>query len=203
MRPLSMLERKSVWALILLTSTTPSASEAILSMYTGTPRSVSPSSTTSIEERIGAPQSSSVTPRDSRISTCPSAVAPPWLPIEGTINGSAPISFKIATRERRIPSISAMPRLPAVSATLIPGLMAEAISSRPNCSRSAASTLSTRGLGNLCLILTTFGNSTSNSSLPAPRPGQCGPGRGRRGGSPGRPSPSPQCRRPCRDPRSS
>src|SRR5215213_8942560 len=61
MRPLSIVERNSVWALILLTSTTPSASEAILSMYTGTPRSVSSSSTTSIEERIGAPQSPSVT----------------------------------------------------------------------------------------------------------------------------------------------
>src|SRR5215218_3894107 len=74
-RPLSMLERKSVWALTLLTSTTPSASEAILSMYTGTPRPVSPISTTSIDERIGAPQNSSVTPRESRISTCPPAVA--------------------------------------------------------------------------------------------------------------------------------
>ena len=149
-----------MWALILLTSTTPSASEAILSMYTGTPRPVSPSSTTSIDERIGAPQSSSVMPRDSRISTCPSAVAPPWLPIAGTIKGSASISFRISTRERRIPSIWAMPRLPAVSATLMPGLMVEETSSCPNCSRSAASTFSTRGLGNFCLILTTFGNST-------------------------------------------
>ncbi len=134
-----------------LTSTTPSASEAILSMYTGTPRSVSPSSTTSMEDRIGAPQNSSVTPKDSRISTCPSAVAPPWLPIAGTIKGSAPISLRVATMERRISCISAIPLLPAVSATLMPGLMAPAISSRPSCSRRAAPTLSTRGLGNLCL----------------------------------------------------
>jgi hypothetical protein len=61
----------------------PVASEAILSMYTGTPRSVSPSSTTSMEDRIGAPQNSSGYAQDSRISTCPSAVAPPWLPIAG------------------------------------------------------------------------------------------------------------------------
>jgi hypothetical protein len=40
------------------------------------------------KERIGVPQNSSVTPRDSRISICPSAVAPPWLPIAGITNGS-------------------------------------------------------------------------------------------------------------------
>jgi hypothetical protein len=70
----------------------------------------------------------------------------------------------MATRERKISSISAMPLLPAVSATLMPGLMAPAISSRSNCSRSAASISSTRGLGNFCLTLTTFGNATIGSS---------------------------------------
>ena len=153
-----------MWALILLTSTTPSASEAILSMNTGTPRSVSPSSTTSMEDRIGAPQDSSVTPRLSSISTCPSAVAPPWLPIAGTMKGSAPISLRTETSPRRIPSISATPLLPAVSATLMPGLTVLAISSRPSCSRNAASTSSTRGRGNFCLILTTLGKATADSS---------------------------------------
>jgi hypothetical protein len=128
-------------------------------MKTGTPLAVSPISTTSIEERISAPTDSSVTPRLRRISTCPSAVAPPWLPIAGTIKGEAPASFRISTRERKIPSIPAIPRLPAVIATSDPDSIRALISSLAHCSRSAAPTSSTRGLGKSCLTLTTFGNS--------------------------------------------
>ena len=47
-------------------------------------------STTSIDERTGAPIVSSEMPYSFRISACPSAVAPPWLPIAGTTNGCAP-----------------------------------------------------------------------------------------------------------------
>src|SRR5918994_1053296 len=159
--PLSTPERKSVCCLILPTITTPSASEAMRSMYTGTPLSVSPISTTSIEERMDAPTDSSVTPRLRRISTCPSAVAPPWLPIDGTTNGEAPASFRIRTSERRTSSIPATPRLPAVIATSAPGSIRPLISSFAHCSRSDAPTSSTRGLGKSCLTLTTFGNRIS------------------------------------------
>src|SRR5918995_4044107 len=161
MRPLSTPERKSVCCLILPTTTTPSASEAMRSIKTGTPLSVSPISTTSIEDRIGAPTDSSVTPRLRRISTCPSAVAPPWLPMAGTMKGEAPASFKIWTSERRTLSIPATPRLPAVIATCAPGSIRAFISSFAHCSRSASPTFSTRGLGKSCLTLTAFGNRIS------------------------------------------
>ena len=46
----------------------------------------------SIVARISAPIASSVMPSVSSIARCPSAVAPPWLPIAGTTNGSAPRS---------------------------------------------------------------------------------------------------------------
>src|SRR4051812_3466928 len=49
-----------------------------------------PSGTTSIVARIGAPTLASVTPSPASIATWPSAVAPAWLPIAGTMNGSAP-----------------------------------------------------------------------------------------------------------------
>src|SRR5215207_897803 len=156
-RPLSISERKSVCCLILPTTTTPSASEAMRSMKTGTPLSVSPSSTTSIEDLMGTPTDSSVTPRLRRISTCPSAVAPPWLPIAGTMKGFAPASFRIWTSERKISSIPEIPRLPAVIATSAPASIRALISSLPHCSRRASSTLSTRGLGKSCRTLTTFG----------------------------------------------
>src|SRR5215213_6928813 len=160
-RPLSTPERKSVCCLILPTTTIPSASEAMRSMYTGTPLWVSPISTTSIEDLIGAPTDSSVTPRLRRISTCPSAVAPPWLPIAGTRKGLAPASFRISTSERRMASIPAIPRLPAVIATSAPGSTRDLISLLANCSRRASPTSPTRGLGKSCLTLTTFGNRIS------------------------------------------
>src|SRR5215218_4396116 len=160
-RPLSISERKSVCCLLLPTTTTPSASEAMRSMKTGTPLSVSPISTTSIEDLIGAPTDSSVTPRLRRISTCPSAVAPPWLPIAGMTKGEAPASFKIRTSERKTLSIPATPRLPAVIATSAPGSIRVLISSFAHCSRSASPTSSTRGLGKSCLTLITLGNRIS------------------------------------------
>src|SRR5215208_2803373 len=114
-----------------------------------------------MEDLIGAPTDSSVTPRLRRISTCPSAVAPPWLPIAGMTKGEAPASFKIRTSERKTLSIPATPRLPAVIATSAPGSIRVLISSFAHCSRSASPTSSTRGLGKSCLTLTTLGNRIS------------------------------------------
>ena len=58
------------------------------------PSAVRATSTVSIVARISAPMASSVMPSVSSIARCPSAVAPPWLPIAGTTNGSAPSSRK-------------------------------------------------------------------------------------------------------------
>ena len=49
-----------------------------------------PSSTASMVARTGTPIDSDVIPQPASTSRCPSAVAPPWLPIAGTMNGSAP-----------------------------------------------------------------------------------------------------------------
>ena len=48
------------------------------------------SSTTSIVARMGAWTVCSVTPYEASTSIWPSAVAPPWLPMAGTMNGCAP-----------------------------------------------------------------------------------------------------------------
>src|SRR5919199_1828322 len=159
-RPLSISERKSVCFLILPTITTPSASWAMRSIKTGTPSFVSPSSTTSIEDRTSAPTDSSVMPRLARISTCPSAVAPPWLPIAGTMKGLAPASLSIRTSERSTPSMPEIPRLPAVIAISMPGSILSPISPFSHCSRSASPTSSTRGLGKSCLTFTNLGKRT-------------------------------------------
>jgi hypothetical protein len=64
----------------------------------------------------------------------PSAVAPPWLPIAGIIKGSAPNSLRLSAADLMISAIFAIPLLPAVIATLIPGLNCEAILSCIICS---------------------------------------------------------------------
>ena len=63
----------------------------------------------------------SVMPYDSSSRRCPSAVPPPWLPMAGTTNGSAPRPSRCSTIARVIAAMLAMPRLPAVTATLCPG----------------------------------------------------------------------------------
>ena len=87
------------------------------------PRAVVPSSTTSIVARTGQPSASSVMPYPAIISIWPSAVAPPCEPIAGIRNGSAPRAFSSSTTVRRIGAMSAMPRLPPVTAIFAPGLI--------------------------------------------------------------------------------
>jgi hypothetical protein len=53
--------------------------------------------TTSIEDRMGAPMFDSRTPYEESTSFCPSAVAPPWLPMAGTTNGLAFFRLKHLT----------------------------------------------------------------------------------------------------------
>ncbi len=61
----------------------------------------------SIVARISAPTDSSVMPSELSILSWPSAVAPPWLPIAGTTNGSAP--------RARSPSIAPRVQLDALA----------------------------------------------------------------------------------------
>src|SRR5205807_5213807 len=73
-----------------------------------------------MDETTGAPTRASVTPSAARTSTCPSAVAPPWLPIPGNTNGRAPCRLRACTTAAAIRSISATPRLPTATATVPP-----------------------------------------------------------------------------------
>ncbi len=88
--------------------------------------------TASIDARMGQPIVSSVTPRLWSTSTWPAAFAPPWLPMHGTTNGSAPMRFSSATTVARITSMPVMPRLPAVTATDMPGRTLRATPRRAN-----------------------------------------------------------------------
>ena len=65
---------------------------------------------------------SSVMPSSASIARWPSAVAPPWLPIAGTTNGSAPSSRSPAIVPRSSSTRPVRPRLPAPTATVIPGV---------------------------------------------------------------------------------
>ena len=87
--PLSRSPRNEGCGLTRLTMTMPSARHASRSTITGRPPA-SPIRSTSMEEHTGAPTVASLTPMPASSSACPSPVAPPWLPIAGTTNGSAP-----------------------------------------------------------------------------------------------------------------
>jgi hypothetical protein len=86
------------------------------------PSAVRATSTVSMVARISAPMASSVMPNDSSIARWPSAFAPPWLPMAGTTNGSAPSSRKPLMTPRMSATRSVRPRLPPPTATVIPGV---------------------------------------------------------------------------------
>ena len=90
-RPLLMspANTNEVCGFTRLQTMTWSAANAVASKYTGNPSAAWHTIRLSILDRIGHPQNSSVTPYDSRICFCPTAVPPPWLSIAGTTNGSA------------------------------------------------------------------------------------------------------------------
>ena len=88
--PLSTSPWKSVCGLTRLTTMTPSASARSRAAQTGAPNALSPTLTTSMVETTSAPTVAGVTPRPSSTARCPAAVAPPWLPMQGTMKGSPP-----------------------------------------------------------------------------------------------------------------
>ena len=73
--------------------------------------------------RISQPMVASVMPYCSSTERCPSAVAPPWLPMAGKTNGRAPCALSQSTVARTMTAMLAMPRLPAPTATVSPRLM--------------------------------------------------------------------------------
>ena len=111
-----------MWGLTRLTGTMRSApSKALRSTNTGTPGTTSPRSTVSIEERISQPIVAGVIPYPARTASWPSAVAPPWLPMAGTMNTSAPASCSRSTTALTTSSMRSMPRLPAATQARVPG----------------------------------------------------------------------------------
>ena len=110
------------------------------------------------------PTLSGVIPNPARTSIWPFAVAPPWLPIAGTINGLAPACFNKPAISRRINAKLAMPRLPAVTATESPGLTRSSSPGFLNSFRTAAATSFRIGLGNCCRTRTSGGMITSDSN---------------------------------------
>ena len=68
-QPLSTGPVYSVCALMRFTTTMPSAAAARRSMRTGMPCSVTPICTVSMDERMGQPTASSVTPRECSTAT--------------------------------------------------------------------------------------------------------------------------------------
>ena len=117
-----------------------------------------PSSTTSIDERIGAPHASSVTPRLAQDLHLPlgrgAAVAAHRRDDE---RGRAGVADEPHERGARSRSMSATPRLPAVIATSIPGGPTSRCPPCPTRSASAASRSSTRGRGNVWRMRTMAG----------------------------------------------
>ncbi len=138
-----------------------SAAAALASRCTTIPHGVDPSTTVSIVARISAPTDSAVTPRCSSIARWPSAVAPPWLPIAGTTNGSAPSERSPLIDPRSSSTRRDSPRLPAPTATVMPGRTASA-SVRVTASCAAASASST-GSGPGTSIATSCSAGTSSA----------------------------------------
>ena len=81
-------------------------------------------------ERISQSAVCGVMPYEARTSSCPAAVAPPWLPIAGTMNTEAPAWRTRSTAAVTTSSMRSMPRLPAARQTRIPGVTADMTGSR-------------------------------------------------------------------------
>ncbi len=139
-RPLSTSPWKSVCGLTRFTTITPSASAASREVQTGPPNALWPTVTASMVETISAPTVSSVTPRPASTARCPAAVAPPWLPMQGTTKGSPPTSWTAATAAARTAGRSWIPLLPAVIATRAPDLTESLRPARSSPSATAAAT---------------------------------------------------------------
>ncbi len=145
-RPDSIGPTISVCALIRLHKINPSQASASEEKSTFSP-STSPSSVTSRLEMISQPVVSGVKPMPSSICRCPSAVAPPWLPMAGMITAEAPFDFTQSASVRTISGIFAMPRLPTVIPIRCPGLTVSANSGSASCSLMRPATSSSRGAG--------------------------------------------------------
>ncbi len=121
--PLSAGPMNLVWGLMRLMTRQWSAASASREKYSGTSPSTVPIRSTSMEETTGAPQLSAVTPSRCSTAAWPSAVAPPWLPMAGTISGCAPSALiRLQTARTMTPSWS-IPRLPTPTATRSPARM--------------------------------------------------------------------------------
>ena len=149
-KPLSIVPVKSVCGLTRPTTTIASARAARASHATAMPcAAVVPSSTTSISLSIGAPTLRSFTPRCASIARCPSPVPPPCEPIAAIKNGVAPASRTASHAPRRIRSMRATPRLPAVIATRAPARRPARASTGARAACAAAATSAIAGVSSV------------------------------------------------------
>ncbi len=138
--PLSVAPRNAVCGLIRLITTMPSADAAYASMCTGVSSLRCPTTTVSMVALIGTPMVSSVIPYPASTSFCPLAVAAPWLPMHGKMNGLAPRSSSSLITDLAITLMFAIPRLPQPTAITWPALIFSRISGFLNASPVAWAT---------------------------------------------------------------
>ncbi len=94
----------------------------------------------------------------------PSAVAPPWLPITGTMKGSAPFAFSTVTTVRMTSGMRSMPRLPAPMAMRLPkSASASSASSAVSCAASTAAGSARRSDGTSASTTSCRGNVASGA----------------------------------------
>ena len=117
-------------------------------MCTGTPFSVRPSTTVSIDETTSPP-----IPYPASTARCPSAVPPPCDPIAGTMNGDAPASRSPSTIAVTTSRSGDTPRLPTATATRAPRRMG----SRASPDRMAPRRSATSSAGKFCRTRTRRG----------------------------------------------
>ena len=130
--------------------------------------SISPSETTSMVARIGAPTAVSVTPRCASTSVWPAAVAPPCEPMAGTMKGSNPEAARRATMPRTSTAMSAMPRLPTATAMLAPGASAASAACARGHSASSAASASTAGKTSKCCRTSNMAGRSASSPATGP-----------------------------------
>src|SRR5438128_757265 len=96
---------------------------------------------------------------------CPSAVPPPWLPIAGMITGFAPSARTWSHTDLMTSATFAIPRLPAVIATVWPGPIFRPRSSVPSWRWTSAVMSATRGASNRCRMRSIRGNALGSCML--------------------------------------
>ena len=133
-RPLSTLPRKAVWGLIRPIGMTPVGGERGTADVNGTPLGLV-SDQDDVHGRLE--WDAHRLRRDAVLrstSCCPSGVAPPWLPMAGTMNGSAPSALTTSITVLTTGTMHLIPRESTPRAIRIPGRIRSATWGGAQCS---------------------------------------------------------------------